>query len=337
MKTAPLLTEQFNYRLPPELIATHPVANRAESRLLVLDRASGSWTHRVFSDLPQILSPADLLILNNTRVRPSAMTTSDGQVEILLLEETSQRHWTVLAKPGKKTKPGTRLVFTVPGGASLEAEVLKTLEEGERVLRFYQDFDPETLAQMPLPPYILKQREKTGQTRPCDDFERYQTVYARHTGSVAAPTAGLHFTPELLARFNHAFLTLHVGPGTFRPVKSRRVEDHHMHSERFSIPPGLQERVSTAARVVAVGTTTVRVLESVRDLSPQQGQTNIFIYPPYSFKRVGALITNFHLPKSTLLMLVCAFAGTRLVLDAYADAVKERYRFFSYGDAMLIL
>lgn len=329
-----LATSAFDYVLPPELIATAPMPNRADSRLMVVRRAAGTLEHRGFKDLPSLLSPEDLLILNDTRVRPSLMKTMDGSLEILLLDETSPQHWVVLVKPGKKAKPGMRLRFA----PDLEAEVLRTLEGGERVLRFYQPFDVHALGQMPLPPYILKQREKLGAAfTPIDDRERYQTVFAQEEGSVAAPTAGLHFTPEILQQTNHAFLTLQVGLGTFRPVKTAYVEDHEMHEERFRIPAGLAERAAAAKRIVAVGTTVARVLESVRDLNPQRGRTKIFIYPPYTFKRVGALVTNFHLPHSTLLMLVCALGGYELMMHAYHEAIKERYRFFSYGDAMVIL
>jgi S-adenosylmethionine:tRNA ribosyltransferase-isomerase len=331
-----LHTDQFYYKLPPELIATAPVADRASSRLLVLNRAGGKISHHSFSDLPALLSPGDLLVLNDTKVRPSAMTTIDGTVEILLLEETSPQHWVALVKPGKKAMPGARLTFPGESGP-LEAEVLKTLAGGERVFRFFGKFDPHAIAAMPLPPYIMKRRRQMEAPVDCDDRERYQTVYARDEGSVAAPTAGLHFTPELLAGLNHAFLTLHVGLGTFRPVKSTLVRDHEMHKERFSIPAGFAEKAAAAQRLVAVGTTAARVLESVTDLRAQRGVTDIFIYPPYEFKRVGALLTNFHLPQSTLLMLVCAFAGHEATVAAYHEAIAQKYRFYSYGDAMLIL
>lgn len=329
-----LETAKFAYDLPPELIATAPAARREDSRLMVVRRETGMIEHRTFRELPSLLAPDDLVVLNDTRVRPSLMRTLDGAVEILLLEESSPQHWVVLVKPGKKAKPGMRLRFA----QDIEAEVLTTLPGGERVLRFFQQLDVDTLGQMPLPPYILKQREKMGDSfQPCDDRERYQTVFAQEVGSVAAPTAGLHFTPEILAQLNHTFLTLHVGLGTFRPVKTALVEDHEMHEERYSIPEGLAERVAQAKRVVAVGTTVTRVLESARDLSKQRGRTKIFIYPPYTFKRVGAMVTNFHLPQSTLLMLVCAFGGYDLMMRAYREAIEQRYRFFSYGDAMLIL
>lgn len=329
-----LETAKFAYDLPPELIATVPAVNRADSRLMVVRRETGVIEHRVFRELPSLLSPDDLVILNDTRVRPSLMRTVDHSVEILLLEESSPQHWVVLVKPGKKAKPGMVLNFA----DGVDAEVLTTLPGGERVLRFFKPLDVQKLGQMPLPPYILKQREKMGaEFHAINDRERYQTVFAQEEGSVAAPTAGLHFTPEILGQLNHAFLTLHVGLGTFRPVKTALVEDHEMHEERFSIPEGLAERVAQSKRIVAVGTTVTRVLESSRDLSKQRGRTKIFIYPPYEFKRVGAMVTNFHLPQSTLLMLVCALGGYELMMHAYHEAIKERYRFYSYGDAMVIL
>ncbi len=340
-------TDDFSFELPPELIAAYPSPERTGSRLLVVNRADGSLTHARFPDLPNFLRPDDLLVLNDSRVIPASLETEDGTLSLLLVEETSPRHWTALVKPAKRALPGMRLRFRSrqPGAPPLEAEVLKTLESGERVLRFFGEIDFEAFGDMPIPPYILKRRKAlaldlnapapTG----IDDRERYQTVYANELGSVAAPTAGLHFTPELLARFDHAFVTLHVGLGTFRPVKVERLEDHIMHRETYSIPPGLKERAANPAgrRIVAVGTTSARVLESAPSLKPQQGSTDIFIHPPYEFRRVGALLTNFHLPKSTLLMLVSAFASPELIEAAYREAVEKRYRFFSYGDAMLIL
>ncbi len=347
----PLLTDDFSFELPPGQIATYPAPERAASRLLVLDRATGGITHAAFADLPRFLAPDDLLVLNDSRVIPAAVEaeTAAGPLSLLLLEETSPRHWTALVKPAKRARAGDRLRFLSPRGAApVEAEVLRTLESGERVLRFFGEIDLEAFGEMPIPPYILKQRkaleaEARARFTPAqtDDRTRYQTVYASsdpaRAGSVAAPTAGLHFTPELLARFDHAFVTLHVGVGTFRPVKVEKVEDHVMHRERYEIPEGLEERVKGKRRIVAVGTTSARVLESAPTLKPHRGDTAIFIHPPYRFQRVGALLTNFHLPKSTLLMLVCAFAGREPVLAAYNEAVREGYRFFSYGDAMLIV
>ncbi len=341
-----LLTDDFAFELPPELIAAWPAPERAASRLMVLDRAAQSITHAHFTDLPSFLQPDDLLVLNDSRVIPASLETEDGALSLLLLKETSPGHWLTLVKPAKRAMPGMRHRFrSLDGTRTVEAEVLKTLESGERVFRFFGELPLDAYGEMPLPPYILKRREalkKEARALPdIDDRVRYQTVYAREAGSVAAPTAGLHFTPELLARFDHAFVTLHVGLGTFRPVKTERLEDHIMHREEFEIPAGLAERVKrpdgTKRRIVAVGTTSARVLESVESLRPRRGETQIFIHPPYQFHHVGALLTNFHLPKSTLLMLVSAFAGREFVLAAYREAVEKQYRFFSYGDAMLIL
>jgi S-adenosylmethionine:tRNA ribosyltransferase-isomerase len=240
-------------------------------------------------------------------------------------------------KPGARAKPFMRLTFGTEE-KPVEAEVLKTLPGGERVLRFFGELDVDALGEMPLPPYIRKRRVALGESEhAAEDFERYQTVYAKQAGSVAAPTAGLHFTPELLARFNHAFVTLHVGLGTFRPVKTEFIADHEMHEEVYSIPEGLEAAYEKAKRVVAVGTTSARVLESAANLRPGRGRTRIFIHPPYEFRRVDALLTNFHLPHSTLLMLVSALMGREKMLEIYREAVAQKYRFFSYGDAMLIL
>ncbi len=327
----------YEFALPPELIATHPAARREESRLLVYHRAQDRVEHRHFYDLPEYISADDLLVLNDSKVRPAAIKTSDGRLEVLLLEETSPRHWVALVKPGARAKPGMRVFFGT-GDQPLEAEVLKTLPGGERVLRFFGPLDLEAMGEMPLPPYIRKRRGALGESEHApEDFERYQTVYANRPGSVAAPTAGLHFTPELLARFNHAFVTLHVGLGTFRPVKTEFIEDHEMHEELYSIPEGFEAAYEKAKRVIAVGTTSARVLEAAANLRPGGGRTRIFIRPPYEFRRVDALLTNFHLPHSTLLMLVSALIGRGKLLEIYREAVAQKYRFFSYGDAMLVL
>jgi S-adenosylmethionine:tRNA ribosyltransferase-isomerase len=328
----------YEYELPSELIATHPAARREESRLLVYQRETGRVEHRHFYDLPDYLGPDDLLVLNDSKVRPAALATSDGRLEVLLLDETSPQHWVALVKPGARAKPGMRLFFAAGADRQIEAEVLKTLPGGERVLRFFAPPDLAAMGEMPLPPYIRKRRGALGEREHVpDDFERYQTVYARQLGSVAAPTAGLHFTPELLARFRHAFVTLHVGLGTFRPVKTEFLADHEMHEEVYSIPDGFEAAYEAARRVIAVGTTSARVLEAAPHLHPCKGRTRIFIHPPYEFKRVDALLTNFHLPHSTLLMLVSAMVGREKVLEIYREAVQLKYRFFSYGDAMLIL
>jgi len=332
-------TADYEYELPPELIATHPAAKREQSRLLVYHRAEDRVEHRHFYDLPEYLGPDDLLVLNDSKVRPAALATSDGRLEVLLLEETSPQHWVALVKPGARARPGMRLLFAAGAGEpDIEAEVLKTLPGGERVLRFFAPLDLNTMGEMPLPPYIRKRRGTLGESEhTAEDFERYQTVYARQEGSVAAPTAGLHFTPELLARFPHAFVTLHVGLGTFRPVKTEFVDDHEMHEEVYSIPAGFEAAYDAAKRVIAVGTTSARVLEAAPHLHPCNGRTHIFIHPPYEFKRVDSLLTNFHLPHSTLLMLVSALMGRERLLEIYREAIGLKYRFFSYGDAMLIL
>jgi S-adenosylmethionine:tRNA ribosyltransferase-isomerase len=332
-------TSDYEYALPPELIATHPTQRREESRLLVYHRDDARIEHRNFFDLPEYFGPDDLLVLNDSKVRPAALETTDGRLEALLLEETSPQHWVALVKPGARAKPGMRLTFGHGDTMKpVEAEVLKTLPGGERVLRFFGPVDLDTMGEMPVPPYIRKRRETLGESEHApEDFERYQTVYARQPGSVAAPTAGLHFTPELLARFNHAFVTLHVGLGTFRPVKTEFLADHEMHEEVYSIPEGFEAAYEAARRVVAVGTTSARVLEAASNLRPGRGRTRIFIHPPYEFKRVDALLTNFHLPHSTLLMLVSALVGREKLLEIYREAVAQKYRFFSYGDAMLIL
>lgn len=335
---------EFDYSLPEELIASEPTPHRDGSRLMVIHRESGSLEHRQFSDLTKYLHPDDLLVLNNSKVIPSRLYSKDREFEILLIEETSPGHWITLMRPGRKAPIGKKIIIDplpshqAKGHPPLTAEVLRVLPEGERVLRFYGDLSLELYGEMPLPPYIQKKRQKEQKEAVQNqDLQRYQTVYAQNAGSVAAPTAGLHFTQELLETIPHEFITLHVGIGTFRPVKTENIQAHVMHEERFSIPSTLEERYQKASRVIAVGTTTVRVLESAPHLKPQTGKTKIFIYPPYAFQRVDALITNFHLPQSTLLMLVSAFAGTELIRKCYQEAIAQKYRFFSYGDAMLIL
>jgi S-adenosylmethionine:tRNA ribosyltransferase-isomerase len=339
-------SDEYGFELPPDLIAATPLPDRAKSRLMVVHRASGHIEHRWFSDLPEMLREDDLLVLNDTKVRPSVMTSEEGNTEFTLLEETSPRHWMALVKPGRRAKPGTRWRFRPcrdRGGPVIEAEVLTTLEAGgERVLRFFGDFDPREYCALPLPPYIRKRREGLAaehQLGRLDDEHWYQTVYARPEAerSVAAPTAGLHFTAELLDRLPHVFLTLHIGLGTFRPLKTEYLDEHFMHEEHFEIPAGLAERAAEAGRLVAVGTTSARVLESAPDLRPRHGTTRLFIRPPFEFRRVGALVTNFHLPQSTLLVLACTFGGRELILAAYQEAIRQRYRFYSYGDAMLIV
>ena len=338
-------TSDFYYDLPRELIAQDPLTDRSASRLMIVPRRQGNPEHHHFYDLPEYLEPGDCLVINDTRVIPARLYgTREGTgavVEILLLKREQGDVWECLVKPGKKARPGTRLLF---GGGILTAEVLDIGEEGNRHIRFtYEGIFEEILdrlGEMPLPPYI---------THRLEDRERYQTVYARHEGSAAAPTAGLHFTQELLSRIRDkevkiAHITLHVGLGTFRPVKVDEITDHHMHSEYYEIPEDqaklINEARAAGGRIIAVGTTSCRTLETAADengiIHAGSGWTDIFIYPGYEFHAIDGLITNFHLPESTLLMLVSAFAGRERVLDAYRTAVEERYRFFSFGDAMFL-
>lgn len=338
--------KDFYYELPKELIAQDPLEDRSASRLMVMNRADGSVTHRVFCDIVQYLQPGDCLVLNNTKVIPARLygikEQTHATIEVLLLKRRQGDIWETLVKPGKKAKPGTRLSF---GDGLLAAEVVGIAEEGNRLMRFsYEGIFEEILDQlghMPLPPYITHELKDSG---------RYQTVYAKQAGSAAAPTAGLHFTPQLLEQIREkgvdiAELTLHVGLGTFRPVKVENIKEHHMHAEYYEISQGQADKINMAkdrgGRVVAVGTTSTRTLESVADASGHvkaaTGETQIFIYPGYKFKCIDALITNFHLPESTLVMLVSAFAGREQVLSAYREAVREKYRFFSFGDAMFVI
>lgn len=338
--------KDFYYDLPDELIAQDPLENRADSRLLVLGKQTGQISHRIFSDVTEYLKPGDCLAINNTRVIPARLYGSredtGAAIEILLLKRKEHDIWETLVKPGKKAKTGARIQF---GDGLLTGEVLDIVEEGNRLIQFqYEGIFEEILdrlGQMPLPPYI---------THPLKDRNRYQTVYAKYDGSAAAPTAGLHFTPELLDSIRRmgveiAEVTLHVGLGTFRPVKEADVLKHHMHSEFFQIDEAAAAKINAAkaggGRIISVGTTSTRTLESAAAedgyLEAKSGWTDIFIYPGYQFKVIDGLITNFHLPESTLVMLVSALAGRERVLGAYAEAVKERYRFFSFGDAMLVI
>lgn len=355
-------TELFDYPLPEELIARYPAQKRDESRLMVLERATGSIQHAVFKQLAAYLRPADLLVLNESKVIPARLIGRKlpfgGNVEVFLLRELEPHHlWKTLVRPGKKIKPGDRIIFK---SGVLEAEVVGYAGRGERLMHFKYTGDwwqcLAELGKTPLPPYIIKARKRNagrvGKSFPWEetiDRERYQTVYARVPGSVAAPTAGLHFTPELLAElhsqgFETAFLILHVSAGTFKPVLTENVENHKLESELFEIDELTCEKINRARkqgrRIVAVGTTVVRVLETIASpegtVAPQIGETDLMIIPGYKFKVIDALITNFHLPRSTLLMLVSAFAGREFLLRAYQEAVKEKYRFYSYGDAMLI-
>jgi S-adenosylmethionine:tRNA ribosyltransferase-isomerase len=328
-------TSEFDYTLPPELIAQQPLSDRAASRMMVVNRATGEIRHDQFRRIGQYLHPRDLLVLNDTKVIPARIWSREPALELLLVEKIGAGRWTALAKPGKRAKPGATLRFEDGVTALVEGET----DFGGRTLRFSGDVESYVAAHgaAPLPPYIKRPAQPLAADR-----ERYQTVFAREPGAVAAPTAGLHFTADMLdqlqaAGIGHAFITLHVGIGTFRPVKVENIEDHKMHAERFSISAEAAAAIRGAGRVVAVGTTVVRTLESSREVEARDGATDIFIRPPYTFRHVDVLLTNFHLPRSTLLMLVSAFASRELILNAYEQAVRERYRFFSYGDCMLIL
>ena len=344
-KPEEMLITDFDYELPEELIAQDPLEDRSSSRLMVLDPDTGNIDHKIFREITEELQAGDTLVLNDTKVIPARLYgTKEGTgalVEVLLLKRRPEDVWEVLVRPGKKAKPGTVLTF---GNGELVGEITEIVEEGNRLIRFsYQGIFEEILdklGQMPLPPYI---------THPLQDKNRYQTVYAKYEGSAAAPTAGLHFTKELLGEIekkgvNVVYVTLHVGLGTFRPVKEEKILDHHMHSEFYRISEEtariINETKALGHRVIAVGTTSTRTLEAAADetghLTACSGDTEIFIYPGYRFKVIDGLITNFHLPESTLLMLVSALAGRDHILAAYKVAVNERYRFFSFGDAMFI-
>lgn len=323
-----LLTKDFDYHLPEELIAARPLAERAASRMLVVHRESGEIEHRMFRDFPEYLKPSDLLVLNNTKVIPARVFSDDGRTEILCLDRLSPLEWRCLVRPGKRMKVGRTVAV---GG--ITGTVTEVFENGDRLIRWESVVDLDQHGHLALPHYMGREDE-------ISDRERYQTVFAQEEGAIAAPTAGLHFTPEMLGTIPHAFLTLHVGVGTFRPVSAEVVTDHVMHSERYVVTPETAGRINGAGRVVAVGTTVTRVLESLGSPLPAdgaRGETDIFIHPPYEFGVVGALLTNFHLPQSTLIMLVSAFAGKELVMEAYRQAVEQRYRFFSYGDCMLLV
>jgi len=339
-------TSDFNYELPEELIAQTPLERRDASRLLCLNRAAGELRHRHFYQLPQLLQKGDLLVMNDSRVLPARLygtkVPTGAAMQFLLLERKDRDVWEVLVKPGRRAQPGTVFSF---GEGLLQAEVLEALPGGNRLARFSCQGDfynvLEQIGQLPLPHYI---------TRELQDKERYQTVYSREIGSAAAPTAGLHFTPELLGQLREkgidtAFVTLHVGLGTFRPVKAEEVREHRMHAEHYALSEETAEKIratkASGGRVIGVGTTSCRTLESVAgkygEIRPDEGYTDIFVYPGYRFRVLDGLITNFHLPQSTLIMLVAAFAGYDRTMEAYREAVAEKYRFYSFGDAMLIL
>ncbi len=348
-------TQDFYYELPEELIAQDPLTDRSGSRLMVLNKATGEIEHRIFREIKEYLHPGDCLVINDTKVIPARLIgekqraagiradedSPGAKIELLLLKRRENDIWETLVKPGKKARPGTRISF---GDGLLTAEILDIVEEGNRLVRFYYCgiFEEilDQLGEMPLPPYI---------THELKDRNRYQTVYAKQEGSAAAPTAGLHFTKELLEELEAmgvriARVTLHVGLGTFRPVKVEDVTEHHMHSEYYQVLPEEADKINRAkamgGRIICVGTTSCRTIESAADetgiVQPGGGDTSIFIYPGYRFKVLDALITNFHLPESTLMMLVSALAGREHIMEAYREAVRERYRFFSFGDAMFI-
>ena len=321
-------TEDFDYELPPELIATHPLPERTASRMMVISREQGTIEHRKFAELPSFVRDDDLFVFNDTRVVPARFFSDDRRIELLRVDNADPLHWRCLVRPGKRMKVGRSVEI---GGST--GTVTGIDELGYRLITWDKPVDEGAHGELALPPYMERGEEAS-------DAERYQTVYARQDGAVAAPTAGLHFTPELMASLPHAFLTLHVGPGTFRPVQVDDPAEHRMHDEAYELGAASAERITRAGRVLSVGTTVTRVLEHLGRRGPVtagRGHTDIFIYPPYEFQVVDALLTNFHLPKSTLLMLVSAFANRDLVMEAYEQAVREQYRFYSYGDCMLIL
>ncbi len=318
----------YDFALPRELIASRPLPDRAASRMMVVDRAGGTIRHRMFRDLPEYIRAGDMLVLNNSRVIPARLLTGDGRIELLLFEQLGPARWKAFARPGKRTRPGDSFAIA---GTTAHIESVDE-DDGTRVVRFASAPDLEKLGHMPIPPYLGREDDDA-------DRVRYQTVYATVAGSVAAPTAGLHFTREILAQLPHTFVTLHVGPGTFLPVRGDNLDEHRMHGENYEIGPGAAAVINAAQRVIAVGTTSMRVLESLPagPVVAGTGRTEIFIRPGFEFRHSHALLTNFHLPKSTLFVLVCAMAGRDLMQSAYAEAVRDKYRFFSYGDCMLVL
>ena len=324
-----LKTDDFNYELPEELIADRPLECRQGSRMLVVDRSSGTIEHRQFTDFSSYIRQDDMVVLNDTKVIPARVFSNDGAIELIVTNRLSRLEWVCMVRPGKKMKVGR----CIQVGES-QGTVKDILPDGNRLIQWNQEVDLERHGKLALPHYMGRESDVA-------DKDRYQTVFASQEGAIAAPTAGLHFTPDVVQRIPHTFVTLHVGIGTFRPVKAEKVSDHSMHSERYILTQESADKINRSSRTIAVGTTCTRVLESVgkagRGLSAAEGETDIFIYPPYRFEVVDGLLTNFHLPKSTLIMLVSAFAGKELVMEAYRQAVEQKYRFFSYGDCMLIL
>ena len=319
----------YAYDLPRELIAQRPLERREDSRMMVLYRARHAIEHRQFRELRTFLGAGDLLVLNDTRVLSARRLSDDGAVEFLFLERVGQKRWKSLVKPGRKMRVGATAKID-----NITLRVEEITDGGERIVALDKDVDLYAGGSMPLPPYITRASDEK-------DTARYQTVFGDAPGAIAAPTAGLHFTEEILGEIPHTFVTLHVGPGTFLPVRSENITDHRMHAERFSISQEAATKINSASRIIAVGTTTVRTLESATEaggeIVARERATDLFIYPPYRFRIVDVLLTNFHLPHSTLLMLVSAFAGRDFLLGAYEEAIRERYRFYSYGDCMLIL
>lgn len=323
-----LRTAGYDYQLPDELIARYPTERRDESKMMLLERNTQQITHLSFRDFVEVIRPEELIVLNDTKVIPVRIRFVDRNAELLLLEQIDPSTWRCLVRPGKSFSLGQ--TFSIRG---VIGKVVHIGDQGDRVIQFDNEIDLNEIGEIPLPPYITRRPEPI-------DYERYQTVYASHMGAIAAPTAGLHFTTELLSGVPHEFITLHVGVGTFKPVKVSDITKHQIHREEFEVSTAAAARIEAAREILAVGTTTVRTLETLmrrfNRIQPGKGVTDIFIYPPFRFRRVNSLLTNLHLPKSTLLMLVAAFAGREFVLEAYREAVKKRYRFFSYGDCMLI-
>lgn len=325
-----MLTKDFDYPLPEELIADRPLPDRAASRMMVVHRDSGLIEHRRFHDILEYVRPGDRFIMNDTKVVPARYFSHDGSIELVRVGLSHELLWKCMVRPGRKMKVGRSVRVGDANGIVQSID-----DEGYRYILWDRPVDEEKYGRFALPHYMNRESDPS-------DKQRYQTVYAAHEGAIAAPTAGLHFTPEILEQIPHSFVTLHVGVGTFRPVKVDQVEEHHMHSEHFFMPAATAQAIESAKRVIAVGTTSVRVLETLaarygRPLPAGEGDTQIFIYPGFKYNVVNALLTNFHLPQSTLIMLVCAFANKELIMEAYRQAVEQRYRFFSYGDCMLIL
>lgn len=329
-----LRTADFDYHLPEERIASRPLADRAASRMMVIHRDTGLIEHRMFRDFPEYAQANDLIVLNDTKVIPARLFSHDGKSEILCLDRSSPTLWRCLVRPGKKMRVGATIQV-----ADAIGSVVEVFDNGDRLIEWDREIDIYQHGHLALPHYMNREDE-------AEDRDRYQTVYAKNEGAIAAPTAGLHFTPEMLERLPHVFLTLHVGVGTFRPVKAEHPEEHEMHSENYRVSAETAQAINAAGRTIAIGTTVTRVLEHLAKSAAlderipageHSGSTDIFLYPPYQFRSVDALLTNFHLPQSTLLMLVSAMATRELILEAYRQAVEQEYRFYSYGDCMLIL